>query len=324
MKDTFRSLVLVPVLLVAAVCNASPISGTYVAHAPTFAEMLQLTQTPDGQISGVLTYVALKSDGRISSEQTPVNGIADAGQLTLKFPTILSFISGKSLAGTFSGNTIRLQVVDTDGNVSSEEFQRSSPSQFKAYADEMKSKGRAIAYSTKLLNLAQQYRETVANAENWIANAEAHASRIPNAKADYDKIESQMRSLVGREQGTLDSATRSQISVAVTQADIAGEEVDIQVQQIWDFGIGDSGTKLEKEFTGWDGNCGTDQELRKQGATDRAVEAWDRACKDVVAEREKFEAIYKRMSQQRADLKSFQATAQAHRKSLVNEANRIQ
>lgn len=324
MKDAFHSLVLMALLLVATACNASEVSGTYVAHASTFAEMLQLTRTPDGQISGVLSHVELKSDGRISSEQTPVNGTADAGQLTLKFPTILSFIPGKSLAGTFRGNTIRLQMVDTNGNVSSEEFQRSSPSQFRVYADEMKSKGQAIAYNTKLLNLAQQYRETVANADNWIANAEAHASRIPNAKADYDKIESQMRSLVGRERATLDSVTRSQISVAVTQADIAGGQVDIQVQQIWDFGIGDSGTKLEKEFTGWDGNCSTDQELRKHGATDGAVEAWDRACKDVVAERTKFEAIYKRMSEQRADLKSFQATAQAHRKSLVNEANRIQ
>jgi hypothetical protein len=324
MKGTLHSLVLIPLLLVATACNASPVSGTYVAHAPTFAEMLQLTQTPDGQISGVLSYVVLKSDGQIISEQTPVSGTADAGQLTLKFPGILSFISGKSLAGTVSGNTIRLQMVDANGNVSSEAFERSSPSQFKAYADEMKSKGQAMAYNTKLLNLAQQYRETVANAESWIANAEAHAARIPNAKADYDKIESQMRTLVVRERATLDSVTRSQISVAVTQADIAGEQVDIQVQQIWDLGIGDSGTKLEKEFTGWDGNCGTDQQLRKQGATDQAISAWDEACKQVVVERAKFEPTYNRIGEQRADLKSFQATAQAHRKTLVNEANRIQ
>jgi hypothetical protein len=44
----------------------------------------------------------------------------------------------------------------------------------------------------------------------------------------------------------------------------------------------------------------------------------------VVAERAKFESIYKRMSQQRAELRVFQATAQAHRKALVNEANGLQ
>ena len=139
MKGTFHSLVLVPLLLVATACNASPVSGTYVAHAPTFAEMLQLTQTPDGQISGVISHIDLKSDGKISSEQSPVNGTADSGQLTLKFPTVLSFIPGKSLAGTISGGVIHLQNVDSSGNVSSETFERSDPSKFKTYADELKS-----------------------------------------------------------------------------------------------------------------------------------------------------------------------------------------
>jgi hypothetical protein len=286
--------------------------------------MLQLTETDNGQLSGVFSHVELKQDGNVSSEQTAVSGTADAGQITLRFPVFLSFLSGKSLAGTIIGNTIRLQIVDSYGNVSSEEFLRGTPAQFKAYADDMKAKGQQIVYNTKLLNLAQEYRETVANAEHWIANAEAHAERIPNAKADYDKIESEMRLLVGREKQTTDSVTRSQIAVSVTQEDIAGEQVDIQVQQVWDIGIGDSGSKLEKDFADWDGNCGTDQELRKQGGNDRAIEAWDRACKEVVAERAKFEPIYRRLSEQRADLKSFQVTAQAHRKALVNEANRIQ
>lgn len=324
MKGNFHSLVLVSILLVGTACNASQASGTYVAHASTFAEMLQLTQTSDGQISGVLSHVELTSDGSVSSEQSPVNGTADAGQLTLKFPSVLSFISGRSLAGTISGNAIHLQIVDSSGNVSSETFERSSASQFKAYADEMKSRGQGIAYSAKLLNLAREYRETVANAENWIADAKAHAERIPNAKTDYDRIEKQMTSLVARERTAADPVTRSQIAVAVTQANVAGEQVDIQVQQVWDIGIGELGSKLEKDFTGWDGNCGTDQQLRKQGATDQAISAWDQTCKQVVAERAKFEPIYKSMSEQRTELKSFQATAQSRRKALVDEANRIQ
>jgi hypothetical protein len=324
MKGNFRFLVLIAMVLAGTACSASRITGTYVSHAPMFAEMLQLTQTDNGQISGVLSHVELKRDGHVSSEQTPVNGTADAGQLTLKFPTILSFITGKSVAGTISGNAIQLQIVDSKGNVSSEVFVRSTSAQFKAYADEMKSKGQGIAFNNKLLNLAKEYRETVSNAESWIRNAKQHAERIPNAKAQYEKIERDMKSLVARERSTSDAVTRSQISVAVTQGDIAGEQVDIQLQQIWDIGIGNTGANLEQEFAGWDGNRGTDRELQKQGANYRAVEAWDRACKEVVAERAKFEFTYRRLSEQRAELRSFQATAQAHRKALVNEANRIQ
>ena len=251
MKGNFHSLILGLMLLVNAACNAPQISGTYVAHASTFTEMLQLTQTSDGQISGVLSHVELKSNGSVSSEQSPVNGTADAGQLTLKFPPILSSISGKSLAGTISGNAIHLQIVDSNGNASSESFERGSPSQFKAYADEMKSRGQGIAFNAKLLKLASEYRETVANAENWIENAEAHAQRISNAKTEYDRIEKQMTSLVTRERTAFDPVTGSQIAVAVTQAAVAGEQVDIQVQQVWDIGIGESGSKLEKDFTRW-------------------------------------------------------------------------
>jgi hypothetical protein len=317
-------LVLLLLLSLGTACNASQVSGTYVAHAPTFAEMLQLTQTHDGQVNGVFTHVELKDDGSVSSQQADFSGTTDAGQITLKFPILSLFMSGRSLAGTVSGSSIHLQIVDSNGNVSTAAFERSPSSQFKAYAEAMKLKGQAIAYNAKLLNLSQQYRETVANAENWIANAEAHAQKIPDAKAFYEKIESQMRSLVGRERQTLDAVTRSQISVVVTEADVAGEQVDIQVQQVWDIAIGESGSQLEKDFTGWDGNCSTDQELRKQGATDRSVATWDQACKQVVAERTKFEPIYRHLSEQRGDLKLFQATAQAHRKALVNEANRIQ
>jgi hypothetical protein len=323
--NRFHLLNLISLLLVGTTaCNASQVSGTYVAHSSTIAEMLQLTQTPDGQISGVFSYAELKSDGRVSSKQTPVSGTADAGQITLKFPGVLSFISGTSLAGTINRNAIHLQIVDSTGNVLSEAFERSSPSQFKTYADEMKSKGQGIVYNTQLLNLAQKYRETVANAERWIANAEQHAERISNAKASYERIESQMKLLVAKERATSNSVARSQISVAVTQGDIAGEQVDIQLQQIWDIGIGDSGTKLAKGFTGWDGNCSTSQVLHRLGPTTSAIEAWNEACKQLVAERARFEPIYRRLSEQRGELRSFQATAQAHRKALVNEANRFE
>lgn len=324
MTYNLKSLVLALILFVAVASNAFQASGTYVAHSSTFAEMLQLTQTYDGELSGVLSHVELKSDGSISSEQSSVNGTAHAGEVTLKFPSALSFISGKSVAGTISGNAIRLQIMDSSGNVSTEAFERGSGSQFKAYADEMKSRSRGIVYNAKLLNLAREYREMVANTENWIANAQGHVQRIPNARADYDKIESRMHVLVDREQRATDSVDRSQLSAAVTQADIAGEQIDIQVQQVWDLGIVDAGVRLEKDFASRDDNCGMDQQHREQGATDQAILVWNQACRQVVAEQGKFEPIYKQLSEQRSGLRSFQAKAQMHRKALVDLANKLQ
>ncbi len=143
-------------------------------------------------------------------------------------------------------------------------------------------------------------------------------------KAAYENIENQMRSLVAQERSApYGSVARTQISVAVGQRDIAGGQADIEVNQIWDFGIEDPGAGLYKNFTNWDGNCGNPDKLRSRGAAPQSIEAWESGCKQALAEREKFIPIYKRIMEQRVQLKSFQSTAEAHRKALVDEANRI-
>ena len=133
-----------------------------------------------------------------------------------------------------------------------------------------------------------------------------------------------MRSLVARERSELSgSVARTQITVMVGQGDIAGGQTDIEVNQIWDFGIEELGTGLYRDFTNWDGNCGNLDQLRNRGAAPQSIEAWESDCKQALAERETFMPIYKRIMEQRAQLKSFQSTAEAHRKALVDEANRL-
>lgn len=60
------------VLLLPNLCEAgSRISGTYVHHGSKFAEMLQLTQVGNGQITGVFSSLELK--GR---RQNPIRASA--------------------------------------------------------------------------------------------------------------------------------------------------------------------------------------------------------------------------------------------------------
>jgi hypothetical protein len=167
-------------------------------------------------------------------------------------------------------------------------------------------------------------RQAIRSAEQWISNAELHAQKIPRVKDYYRQLEDKMRSLVARERRTQDSVDRSQISVMVDQGDVAGTQSDLQVNQTWDLSIGDSGQNLSRIFASAPSNCGASGELQKRGATRQAEEAWESACRTVLAERLKFEPIYKRVMEQRADLKSFQAKAQSNRQALVDEASRIQ
>lgn len=320
MKGAFRLLAALAFALTSTACQDSA-SGTYVAHSPTFTEMLQLTETGNGQLTGIVSAVRLKEDGEIDPDQMQVTGAINAGQLTL---TIHSIIFGLSLAGTLSGNRIQLETVDSKGNVSTESLVRTTPAQFKIYADELKSKGEGIVLSGKLLSKARELRDAVRNADNWIANAEMHASRIPAAEAQYDNIEGQMRALVAREKASPNAVARTQISVAVIQGDVAGGQVDIQLEQIWDIGIANSGSSLSKEFTEWDRNCGTRDQLQKRGASSHAIDEWEGACKQALVEREKFIPIFKRTMEQRSELKSLETLAGAHRKALVQQADNLQ
>jgi hypothetical protein len=302
------------------VSSQSRISGVYVGHGTDFAEMLQLTQTDNGQISGVFTSIELKEQGNIDSHQTTVSGAIDTGQLTLKFG---SFIFANTLAGTFNGNTIRFQITDSKGNVTSPVLVRSKAEEFKRYAENLKAQGKGIKLSQELLNRAGQFRATIDQVEKWIADAELHELRISRIKDSYDNIERQMQTLLARERQTVDSVTRAQISLDVGQGDLAGGQTDLQVEQIWDLSILSNGQSLYQSFAKWDERCGSEDFLRS-GATTQAVQSWETACKRALAEKQKFVPIFKRINAQRTKIQAIQDAAQSHRKALVEEANRLE
>jgi hypothetical protein len=299
----------------------SRMSGVYVGHGTGFAEMLQLTQTSNGQISGVFTSVELKEQGEIKAEQTTVSGSVDAGQVTLKFG---SFIFANTIAGTFNGNSIRLQITDSKGNVSSPVLLRGTADEFKRYADNIKAKSKAIKLTAELLSRARQFRETIEQTEKWITDAELHESRIPRIKDSYEKIERQMQTLIIRERQTVDSVTRTQISLNVGQSDLAGEQTDLQIEQVWDLSILSNGANFYESFAKWDGRCGTSEDFLRGGATEQAVQSWETACKSALAEKQRFIPIFKHISSQRAEVKAIQEAAQSRRKALVEEARRLE
>jgi hypothetical protein len=320
------SLLFALTVLDTAVHAASRISGTYVAHAANFVEMLQLTQRDNGQLTGVLSSIMLKADGTTKWEQLPITGTVDSGQLMINFASgLLSAIFGAStLSGEVTGSAIHLHIMDTRGDLSSETFARSTTEEFRAYSNQLKSKGQRIAITQKLTEDARKFHEIVDNAERWIVSAELYAQRIPTVETRYQEIESRMQSLVSKERETPDSVARSQISVIVGEGDISGGEVDADVDTLWDLNIVNSGSDLYLAFDKWDGKCGTSTELRTRGESAQAAQAWETACHEALTERPKFQAAFRRITAQRNELKSFQRAAQSRRRTLVAESNRIQ
>jgi hypothetical protein len=302
---------------------ASRIGGTYIAHGDRFVEMLQLTESQDGQITGVFNTMDLNSDGSIKTDQASItSGTIDGNQLTLHITELAIF--GENIAGTMSGNSIRLQSTGKDGSVLTWDFRPASLDEFKTYADRLKAEGASIVFNSKLMNSAQEFRRSVLNTDAWISNSELHAQRIPAVKDYYQKLENKMRSLVAQERATPDSVTRSQISVALTQADVTGTQSDLQVNQLWDQTIVSSGQNLAKLFANYPSNCPSPTDLQGRGATLQTAEEWYGACQQVVSERTKFQPAFSSIIEVRSELKSFQSAAESRRQALVDEANRIQ
>lgn len=330
----FPALLVLGTTLVAIGCRAatSRISGSYIAKESNAVTMLQLTQTANGQITGVYDYAALDSGGEVSSNQIPItNGVLDGNQLTLTVNGgILGFFPdslGHNIAGILEGNTIRLQIVGSGGDIATMVATRSSPGEFETYTDQLKVKGEGISFNAKLLKDSQELRLTTQNAEQWTSNAEVDAQKISSLEKRYQEIEDKMHSLVVREHSTTNSVERSQISVAVNQMDFSGISLDNTVNYLWDVQIENSGAGLYKSFANWRGNCGDPDDLRARydhGASAQTVETWESACKQALAERESFVPTYKQIMERRAQLKSFQATAEGHRQALLNEASRVQ
>jgi hypothetical protein len=262
--------VLASLVFAHSACAENRISGTYVSHGNNFAEMLQLTQTENGHLVGVMTSVTLSSEGSISSKNCQLTGATDAGQITLLCH--YGLLDDVNLAGTvnWTKSEIQFQWSGADGTVASAVFERGAVSDFKAYTDQLRFKGNAVILTTELSNRAGELFGGVQRAEQWISNSELHEQRIPKAKEYYQTLEDRMRSLVQRERGTSDAIARSEISYKVNEGDYAGDQIDFQVEQLWDREIGNVGRNLKDEFTKVPSDC---------GATDEAHEA-RRRCAD--------------------------------------------
>jgi len=280
--------------------------------------MLQLAQTDGDHIAGALDEIELRADGKLHPVRSSIiGGTFDGDQLTLA-------VQGQgNMAGTMKWRTIQLSAVGSGGTALSWDFERSSVAEFKAYADELKANADRLEFTASLLKVAQELRQTVHTAEAWISSAELHARKIPEVEDYYQKLEEEMRSLVARERTTNNSVARAQLSVAVSQGDVAGTQADVQVRQTWDITIIDVGRNLSSRFLTYPSDCDIRAQLRKR-VTQQGVEAWGNACHEALAERTKLASAFRQAMKQRAELRDFQVAAQAHRRRLVDDSRQIQ
>src|SRR2546423_5964473 len=94
-------------LLLLAGCSHT-ISGAYVAHGQGFVEMIQITQTSNGQLLGTLSYTGLKANGSLDQNTTALTGAADGHSLTMVAKSPIPLFPSLALSGTIDHGVITL------------------------------------------------------------------------------------------------------------------------------------------------------------------------------------------------------------------------
>lgn len=317
-------------ILLATCALASNATRVYVNHGPDFAEKLELTQAKNGQVKALFVAVRAKADGNLSTAETSTTGTLKDKRLVLEGnPTLARFFAGR-IAGEIEGGAIGLQVVDDRGSVSNATFGHSTAMLFQDYVNQLKCKSRSMLINAKLTADRKHLRQMIQSSKDWIANAQQQANRIPEAQAEYIRIEDKMRLAILKESALPPgSAERTELLAAVNEAEAEGAQLDKTVHPQWDIALMQRGEALKKEFISFDGNCGDKDaflERRKQGANDDISTDWKCACEDAKRERDEFLKTYSSIKQQREDqeelIKSVQSAAAASRRALIAEARR--
>ena len=305
-----------PTIFPSSTAARSPTWHSSRSHNATYAGMLQLTQTENGRLTGVVSEVTLKPDGKITAEQGPLSLVIDSGQLTL---SLRLGLFESNVAGTVSGNTIHLQGVGEKGDVLAWTYTRGTAAEFQTYADQFKSKSQAITFSASLEKSSKDMDATVREAEAWMSEAEAHLRRIPGVKEYYRKISAKMDGLLQQQRTTRNFVGRTQINVAIIQGVNAGLQTDIKVNGLWDRLEG-QGAALHRKFASYPANCGSPEELGARGASASAVASWQSSCPAALAEKAKFADVLPRFTDARADLKAFQKAEERRREQIENQS----
>lgn len=205
------SVVLATCVLVGG-CHSASVSGSYIGTTSDTADLLQLTESKDGQLLGSMSEFGYKADGSLNRLSLGVTGTTDGHSITIVAkPNGLS-IGSTTISGTVSGGTIVL--TSQDGT---ETFAAASPADFQTQVSKLTQQATAIR---------------TAKARQGESNtAEALATRLEN----YSKLVAAKHDLAPFRDGheKLLAAARHDLEVQKTlpRGSYAASQTDFRINQ---------------------------------------------------------------------------------------------
>jgi hypothetical protein len=218
------------------------ISGTYLVSDSGSVVWLQLVRTPDNHLTGQLTASVLKPDGRIDRNSASITGAVDGENVTLTGSGLFG-LQSVTLSGAFSGDTLTLTGEQAEPLV----FKRVPLTVYQTQLSELNGRAQAIV-SAKAAAVARENAERsqrtfvqaidrlVEQMRQFDQQADVHLSRFPGVEKQYEAITAKVRDSVEKERRLAGnpnaSVTRSQLSIAATQASYETEQLHYQGQSL--------------------------------------------------------------------------------------------
>ena len=219
------------------------ISGTYLVSDKTGVLWLQLVRTPDDHLTGQLSLSKLNSDGRIDFDAVPIVGVFGDGNVTLsgsRFFGLQTF----TLSGTLDGNKLTL---NGSGGPTPFVLNRADMPEYQKQLANLNATSQSVlaakaaAVSRQRMdqaqrNLVAQIDQTVTRMQRFDSDADVHLGRFPGAERHYQAITAKIGEYVQRERSLAGNSnaevTRSQLSVAATQASFETDQMHYQTQSL--------------------------------------------------------------------------------------------
>jgi hypothetical protein len=220
---------LVLAALVGCSLTAHSISGAYIAPSTQSVELLQLTQSSDGQLLGSLQHYEIKADGTPLQQTLNVSGSVDGKSLTL----IFKLNEPLSVAANVSG-LVDSGVITLNWPAYSERFVASTPDAFQAAVAQLSAKGQAVYQSiTAAKRVADENAKVVAVTNEL--NAYSAKIEATNAGAEpYSRFSSgvheQLAKILDAARKDLDIEARLKAGDGMHQAQ--GGQVQARIGQL--------------------------------------------------------------------------------------------
>lgn len=249
MKTTKSICAVCATTILLAGCGDHSLSGTYVSHQATGAELMQLTQTPDHRLTGTIQKATLMNDGHLNTSTVNVAGVVDGDNLILTiYSTPLPI--GENFGGTATRAGLDFTIPAAGGSAQAHvsHFDRGSVEDYDVMVSKLADAGATIA--------AQRQREQQVDALNrsaealtrdldaFVARAHQVEEHTPRMVAFYARAVSVEQAKLARAQQL--AATGNNIQLGQSQVLVGQMGVDRSQIDITGGAIGDAQLELTR------------------------------------------------------------------------------